>query len=127
MISEARQRYTKNLSNKVTNPDNGAKIFWSSFKRLLNSKKSTNIPPILENGSLITNFKVKASAFNKYFAEQCKIWVNDSSLPTTSIPLTSNRLSAISISSTEIIKIISKLNSKKASTGVLYMYSIIIQ
>ena len=113
-IVAAKSRYLENLSKKICNPSTGQKTFWSAYKRLSNKKKITNIPPILENGKYISNFKDKASLFNKYFALQCQPFDIESTLPAF-IPLTSNSLSDITFSHAQIIAIINKLDSKKAN------------
>ncbi len=80
------------LGSKVSNPKSGQKVFWGTFKKLLNNKKVTNIPPLLENGSYIADFGGKAEIFNDYFALQCKPLDNGSVLPPFQ-PLTNNILS----------------------------------
>ena len=113
-ITDAKTKYVENLGKKISDPNTGAKFFWSSYKRLINNKKNTNIPPLLENGSFISNFKEKAKAFNKLFAGHCKIFDNDSVLPPNPTPRTINRLGDVVIQVTDIISIIDKLNPKKA-------------
>ena len=114
IISDAKSKYIENLGKKISDPNTGSKIFWSSYKRLCNTKKNTNIPPLLENGSLVSNFKEKATIFNKLFAGYCKIFVNDSVVPPDQPPLTNNNLRQINIRISDIITIIEKLNPKKA-------------
>ena len=57
IIKEAKKNYMDNLGSKICDPRNGAKIFRNSFKRLVNDKKNTNIPPIKENGQFVTTTK----------------------------------------------------------------------
>lgn len=80
---------------------------------MVNKKKNTNIPPIIENGTFITGFKEKANVFNSYFAEQCKPFNMRSSLPNLKLR-SKNRLTNINILERDIISIINKLNPKKA-------------
>ena len=114
LIREAKSYYIKTLSNKISDPQCGAKIFWSSYKRLLNNKKITNIPPLLYNGSFISKFKEKAAIFNNYFSKQCQIIDNDSVLPENLTPFLAHRISSLPIRECDIANIISKLNPKKA-------------
>ena len=114
VIRDAKESYIKSLSKKLCNPMTGPKVFWSSYKRLMNNTKNTNIPPILENGSFISNFKQKASIFNNYFAKQCQLFENDSQLPNYVDPLTENTLGSINIREVDIEEIINKLNPNKA-------------
>ena len=81
--------------------------------KLSNKKKTTNIPPIIENNVYISNFGQKASLFNDYFADQCKIIDNGSVLPPLNFR-TSSVFSDIKIDPDEIVKIILSLNTNKA-------------
>ena len=113
-IVDAKNRFYDNLSKKICDPTTGQKTFWSAYKRLSNKKKITNIPPLFENGKYISNFKDKASIFNNYFAMQCQPFDMESSLPVFT-PITTSSLSDISFSHSQIIKIINKLDTKKAN------------
>ena len=82
-------------------------------KNLQTKKKTTNIPPIIENGVYITEFLQKANIFNDYFAEQCTIHDNGSTLPPLTFR-TNSVLSNIVISQDEIASLILKQNIHKA-------------
>lgn len=114
VINKAKNDYLSDLGSKICDPNTGQKCFWTAFNRLLNNKKITNIPPLIENNKYIACFKEKAKIFNDYFALQCRPLVTPSSLPPFR-PLTNERLSEIPIELDKICAIISKLNSKKAS------------
>jgi len=90
----------------VKNSNTGPKIFWSSYKKLLNNKKNTNIPPISVEGIFISNFKEKAKIFNKYFAEQCQPLENASVLPDHIDYQTNNRIGTVKIEINEIVEVI---------------------
>ena len=72
LVEKAKARHTKDLCAKLLDRRNGQKVFWSAYKRLLNKKKMSNIPPILENNEFISDFKSKANICNHYFAMQCR-------------------------------------------------------
>ena len=113
VIDKAKESYIKDLGEKLSNPKSSNNIFWSAFKRLLNNKKVTNIPPLLENNTFVTNFLDKATIFNSYFASICRPLDNGSTLPV----FTSNTdsiLPSVDFSEEAITKVISKLNAKKA-------------
>ena len=114
LITEAKSKYIEDLGRKISDPNTGSKIFWSAYKRLINNKKITNIPPLLDNGSFISNFKDKAARFNKLFAGYCTIFENDSEIPSTPTPLTNNFLGDIDVHIADIGTIIENLNPKKA-------------
>ena len=113
IIGAAKESYINDLSDKLCNPKSSNNIFWSAFKRLLNNKKLTNIPPLLENNNFITSFIDKANIFNEYFASICRPLDNGSTLPPL-IHSTHSRLSNVDFSHESIIDIISKLNANKA-------------
>ena len=112
-IKEAMLAYYSNLSNKLSDPETGPKLFWSAYKKVVNKKRTTNIPPIIENGIFISNFKKKANIFNEYFSNQCTINDNGSVLPPF-VPKTEALLSRASVSKEQIIKIINNFSSNKA-------------
>ena len=113
VISEARQSYIEDLSEKLSNPKSSNNIFWSAFKRLLNNKKLTNIPPLLDNNTFITNFLEKAKKFNNNLVSICTPLDNGSQLPDLT-HITDSVLSNVVFSEEAIVKIISKLNANKA-------------
>ena len=97
----------------LSDPTTGEKVFWSTFKKLSNKKKITNIPPIIDNNLYVTNFAQKATLLNDYFAEQCTIHDNGSLLPTL-IYRTNSVLSNITINPEQVVKIILAQKNKKA-------------
>ena len=85
-----------------------------SIQHSFEQKKITNIPPLIENNIYISSFKEKAQIFNQYFAKQCHPLDTNSNLPPFT-PLTNTNIDNFNIHSDEIVSIINKLNSKKAS------------
>ena len=81
LIKEVRLAYYTNLGDKLSDPEIGQKQFWTAYKKIANKKGNTNIPPIIEDGTYISNCKLGAEIFNKYFAHQCTINDNGSVLP----------------------------------------------
>ena len=59
-----------NLGIKLSDPEIRKKPFWTAHKRIGNKTRKTNIPPIIDDGVFISNFKKKADLFNDYFANQ---------------------------------------------------------
>ena len=113
VVRQAKSKYLYDLSNKLKDPTNGQKVFWSSFKRLASKKKITNIPPLVENNTFVSCFKEKADILNTYFASQCRPRVTNGVLPNL-FPRTDKLFCNVSVSEDDIINIINKLNSKKA-------------
>ena len=61
LIKKAKKDYFVNLGEKLSNSVTGSKSFWTAFKRLVNNKKLTNIPPILEDGKIVSEFHQKST------------------------------------------------------------------
>ena len=112
-ITKAKEKYFYSLSNKLNDPQTGAKYYWSILKRFLQKNKIPLIPPILWNGTFITNLCEKVTLFNTFFADQCTPINNSSTLPQFEYKVTSN-IDDVSFSEHEILSIIRSLNSNKA-------------
>ena len=76
LISDAKTRYLSSLGEKLNNPQIGCKTY-----KFMHKKKIPLIPPILLNNIYITDISEKAHLFNVFFANQCKIIQNKSTLP----------------------------------------------
>ena len=72
------------------------------------------IPPLFYENRFVTDFKKKAGLFNSFFAKQCTVFNNGSSLPSELLLKTSKFLSNITFSSDDILKVIQNLDSEKA-------------
>ena len=112
-ITKAKEKYYKDLGNKLADPTTGQKIYWKIMNKFLNKCKVPRIPPLFEQGSYILDLKEKATVFNNYFTSQCTPLVNDSELPTFTFR-TNSRLSTFEITPDEINNIIIGLSSNKA-------------
>jgi hypothetical protein len=65
IIKDAKQEYIDNLSAKICDPRSGGKVFWSAYKRLINKKKNTNIPPILGDDTHLYPTSIKKLKYLK--------------------------------------------------------------
>ena len=113
-ISKFKNDYFISLKNKLGDPSRSIKTYWATLRTLWNGKKVPNIPPLLVNDELISEFEVKANIFNKYFASQCTTINNNSVLPSTLNHLTDDKLSSFNISSEVIFQLIKNLDPNKA-------------
>ena len=93
-ISKCKNDYFIRLGKKLGDHSRSIKTYWATLKTLWNGKKVPNIPPLLVNDELISEFEVKANIFNKYFASQCTTINNNSVLPSTLNHLTDDKLSS---------------------------------
>ena len=113
-ISKCKNDYFIRLGKKLGDPSRSIKTYWATLRTLWNGKKVPNIPPLLVNDELISEFEVKANIFNKYFASQCTTINNNSVLPSTLNHLTDDKLSSFNISSEVIFQLIKNLDPNKA-------------
>ena len=81
LISDAKTRYLSSLGEKLNNPQIGCKTYWSILNKFVHKKKIPLIPPIFSNNNYVTDISEKAHLFNIFFANQCKIIQNKSTLP----------------------------------------------
>ena len=101
------------MSSKLDCPDTGSKTYWSITNRILNKKKIANIPPLLVNNKLVSDFHEKAELFNRHFAEQCTLVQTTSTLPVFNFK-TNKRLKSFEINENDLLLIIKNLNANKA-------------
>ena len=104
----------RGLGRKLCDPSKGTKIYWETISKILNRKKVTCIPPVIENDIIYTSCVEKAGIFNDYFVKQCSLLVNETRLPDSLPYRTISSLENIEISEEKIVKITNKLNPNKA-------------
>ena len=98
---------------KLSDPNIGVKYYWNILNKLIDKKKFTNIPPILENGLFVTNLEAKGNLFNDYFVEQCSAIATGSTIPAFR-PRCPTLLQGVHVDREKILNIIRSLNTKKA-------------
>ncbi|XP_057310565.1 uncharacterized protein LOC130648529 [Hydractinia symbiolongicarpus] len=113
LITDTKSSYFKNLGEKLNDPLIGTKTYWSILKRRMNKVKIPTVPSLLVDNIFVTDFKEKAGIFNVFFADQCNILVNGSTIPDINLK-TDRRISSITFSSSDLSKIIKDLNPNKA-------------
>ena len=79
-IEHSQEKYYIHISKKLTDTMTSLKTYWSLLKILLNNKKITCIPPLLQDNIYVTGFKKKAEIFNLLFAKRCSKIDNSSEL-----------------------------------------------
>ena len=104
-IIKAKDDYFSNLGKSLSDPMNGTKSYWTTFKKIINKKKFSNIPPLLENRVFVTNFQMKANIFNDHFVKQCSLINNGSTLPTF-VSRCNSSLSDVEITGEKMLSII---------------------
>ena len=116
LINQAKQTYFTSLGKKLSDPNTGQKSFWTVYKRIINSKKQTNIPPLIENDVFISNSLQKADVLNDVFASQCTIEDNGRTLPAPTFK-TDDSLSHFGININQIITISHGHDGISVATG----------
>ena len=71
LIFSTKTLYYENLAKKLNNPLLQTKTYWSILKIFYNDKTILQIPPLLEDDTVVTDMKTKANILNNFFAEQC--------------------------------------------------------
>ena len=114
LIKNSKDEYNNRLSLKLNNPKTSAKAYWTILKTLVNGKKTPLIPPLLVNGTLVTDFLQKANIFNSFFSEQCTTIPTNSKIPNNPTFISNKRLDKLVFNIDDIVKIIQNLNPCKA-------------
>ena len=78
MYFRNKDKYYNILAMKLNNPITSSNTYWSILKTFYNDRKILIVPPILKDGKLESDFKIKADYFNKFFASQGTPLVNNS-------------------------------------------------
>ena len=112
-ILNAKDSYYLKLGKKLSDPCIGIKEYWSVLNRMIQKKKFSNIPPLLENGLFVTNIDTKANIFNEYFVKQCCAITTGSTLPSFLLR-SAPRLQSLEIDKEKVLRIIRALDSTKA-------------
>ena len=112
-VSKFKNDHFMRLGKKLGDPSKSIKTYWATPRTLWNLKKVPNIPPLLVNNEIMTEFEAKVNIFNRYFASQCTTVNNNSVLPSTLNHLTDDKLSSFSISSEVIFQLIKNIDPNK--------------
>ena len=90
-ILEAKKNYILKMTTKLE--DTAPKTYWAILNRLLFNKRIPPIPPLLVDGSFVSDYCEKANLFNNLFATTCTPIKNNNVLPPLSYK-TNNRISS---------------------------------
>ena len=104
-LIKAKEKYFHSLGDKLNDPQTDVKSYWSILNKFLHF--------ILSNGTFITNVCEKVMLFNSFFANQCTLINNTSTLPPFECKVNSKIDNVIFIEH-DILSIIRSLNSNKA-------------
>ena len=117
-LYRARSSQQMRLRTKLTKGNLRDKQWWQAVKRVGGVSKGSEIPMIIDSsGREHVNAKEKADVFAKHFSDKCSLGKNDitaGSSPHTPRPC-SSKLCNIHFRVSEVQKILSKLDTSKAS------------
>ena len=112
LIIQAKEKHIAKLSAKLDNSSTAPKKYWSIISTFLKRRKMPAIPPILADGKLVSDFKIKTELFNSYFPAQCTPFQNSSASPKFKYR-TDKHLNSFAINKNDIFLIIKNLNADK--------------
>ena len=81
LIVTAKENYQKKMAEKLDKLFTAPKEYWSILNNFLGKRKTPNIPPLIVNDFVVSDFTTKANLFNNFFASQCSPVVNSSAPP----------------------------------------------
>ena len=113
-VQAAKSTYVNNLGTKLTDPNTTNKNYWKIIHKVMNKCRAPKIPPILHHGMFILGCIDKAKLFNEHFSNQCKLNVNNSTLPDFEF-ITNKRIETVKVTDQDILLLIRSLNPTKAS------------
>ena len=81
LIDISKLKYFYQILQKLESTSINTECSWSLLKTFLNSKKIPCIPPLYHDDKFVCDFKEKNKIFNNYFAQQCSVVNNNSTVP----------------------------------------------
>ena len=84
LIVTVKENYQKKMAEKLDDPFTASKAYCLILDNFLGKRKTPNMPPLIVNDFLVSDFTAKANLFNNFFASQCSPVVNSSTLPNLS-------------------------------------------
>ena len=107
--------YYRKISKKLSAPSASPKCYLNLLKTPLNGRKIPCIPPLFADNKFITDFKEKSEISNSFFAKQCSLTDEGSTLPSLFPLISEKSLLDVDVDFlVEDIKNISKLDLNKA-------------
>jgi len=113
---KAQSAFYDKLKNKIVNSDNPKKYYWKFVRAICGTKLQNSVPPLLVQNMLIEHDIDKANAFNEFFAEQATLdLLLESTIDALEQEVSSGNLLEIVTLPKEVFKVISSLNTGKAT------------
>ena len=77
---DSKEKCAREMSEDLNDCLTAPKTYWKILNRFLNNIKIPSRPPLI-NREIVLNFLERAEPFNKFFASQCSLVKNSSTLP----------------------------------------------
>ena len=108
---KAKQQYFNNLKSTLSNTEISSKKKFTILKRLTNTGKNSNIPPLIDNDEIIHKPEQKAEVFNNHFAKKSKLKNSHDAPPQLDPIHTKDNLSDINTNHYEIGRLIKEMKN----------------
>ena len=115
LIRSSKKQYFDGIAEKLKSKTLSPKDWWATLKTFITPTFSSNIPPLENNGHIITNEYEKANVFNTYFQSQTILEDSNAILPDLPPPSYHTQLNKIVITPLEVESILKTLKLGKAS------------
>lgn len=111
----ARSKFYSDIADKLLDSETNSKTYWKLSKLVYGNKVSKNVPDLLKNDTPVSDSAEKASLFNTFFSEQCRLPPGSDADPLPDFQLlTDSVLDHINSTPAEVKKILKSLNIAKA-------------
>ena len=64
----AKENYQKKMAEKLDKPFTAPKAYWAILNNFLGKRKTPNIPLLIVNDFVVSDFTTKANLFNNFYA-----------------------------------------------------------
>ena len=115
LIRTSKKQYFDGIAEKLKSKSLSPKDWWATLKTFITPTFTSNIPPLENNGHIITDEYEKANVFNEYFQSQTILDDLNARLPELPPPSYHTQLNSIVITPLEVESILKTLKLGKAS------------
>ena len=115
LIRTSKKQYFNGIAEKLKSKALSPKDWWATLKTFITPTFTSNIPPLENNGHIVTDEYEIANVFNTYFQSQTILDDSNAILPELPPPSYHTRLNRIVITPLEVESILKTLKLGKAS------------
>ena len=115
LFGTQKKQYFDSIAEKLKSKSLSPKDWWATLKTFITPTFASNIPPLENNGHIVTDEYEKANIFNTYFQSQTILDDSNAILPDLPPPTYHTQLNRIVITPLEVESILKTLKLGKAS------------